>query len=117
LRKLTTCESVSMKHLQAAFTMKDEIYQIKHFSRDDVRLLIRLDASKIDLTKKDVHRRDNDFAVAWAKNYGKGRVLYNGLGHVQDVWDRPDIQKMWLEMVQWSMGMIPGDATPRGKRD
>jgi len=42
-------------------------------------------------------------------------VLYNGLGHVQDVWDRPDMQKMWLEMVQWSMGMIPGDATPRAK--
>jgi type 1 glutamine amidotransferase len=42
-------------------------------------------------------------------------VLYNGLGHVQDVWDRPDIQKMWLEMVEWSMGMIPGDATPRAR--
>jgi hypothetical protein len=27
-------------------------------------------------------------------------VLYNGLGHVQAVWDRPDFQKMWLEMVQ-----------------
>ena len=46
-------------------------------------------------------------------NYGKGRVLYNGLGHTEDVWDRPEIQKMWLEMVQWSMGIIPGDATPR----
>jgi type 1 glutamine amidotransferase len=104
-----------MKHLQLAFTMKDEIYQIKNFSRDDVRVLLRLDASKIDLSKKDVHRKDNDFAVIWAKTYGKGRVLYNGLGHVEGVWDRPDIQKMWLEMVQWSMGIIPGDATPRPK--
>jgi len=104
-----------MKVLESSFTVKDEIYQIKNFSRDDVRVLLRLDASKIDLTKKDVHRKDNDFAVAWAKSYGKGRVLYNGLGHVQDVWDRPDIQKMWLEMVEWSMGIIPGDATPRAK--
>ena len=23
---------------------------------------------------------------------------------------------MWLEMVQWSMGMIPGDATPRAAK-
>jgi len=40
---------------------------------------------------------------------------YNGLGHVQAVGERPDFQKMWLEMVQWSMGVIPGDATPRSK--
>ena len=39
-------------------------------------------------------------------------MLYNGLGHTLDVWDRPDIRKMWLEMVQWSMGLVPGDATP-----
>jgi len=104
-----------MRHLQAAFTMKDEIYQIKNFSRDGVRVLMRLDASKIDLAKKEVHRKDTDFAVVWARNYGKGRVLYNGLGHVQEVWDRADIQKMWLEMVEWSMGIISGDATPRAR--
>ena len=104
-----------MKHLPASFTMKDEIYQIKDFSRSDVRVLMRLDASKLDLNKKEIHRKDGDFAVVWARNYGKGRVLYNGLGHAQAVWDRPDIQKMWLEMVQWSMGIIPGDATPRPK--
>jgi type 1 glutamine amidotransferase len=104
-----------MKHLPAHFTLKDEIYQIKDFSRDRVRVLLRLDADKIDLTRKQIHRKDGDFAVIWAREYGKGRVLYNGLGHVREVWDRPDIQKMWLEMVKWSMGMLPADATPRAK--
>ena len=102
-----------MRYLPRSFTLLDEIYQIRNFSRDNVRVLMRLDASKIDLTRKGVHRTDKDFAVIWARNYGKGRVLYNGLGHAQAVWDRPEIQKMWLEMVQWAMGMIPGDATPR----
>jgi type 1 glutamine amidotransferase len=102
-----------MEHLARNFTLKDEIYQIKNFSRDDVRVLMRLDAGKIDLSKKGVRRQDKDFAVIWARHYGKGRVLYNGLGHRQEVWDRPDIQKMWVEMVEWSMGLIPGDATPR----
>jgi len=32
-----------MKHLQANFTMKDEIYQIKDFSRENVRVLLRLE--------------------------------------------------------------------------
>jgi type 1 glutamine amidotransferase len=102
-----------MRHLPRHFTMKDEIYQIKNFSRDNVRVLLSLDAGKVDLSRKGVRRNEKDFPVIWASNYGKGRVLYNGLGHTVGVWDRPDIQKMWLEMVQWSMGLIPGDATPR----
>ena len=97
------------------FVLHDEIYQIKNFSRENVRVLLSLDASKLDLSKKGVTRADKDFAVIWAKNYGKGRVLYNGLGHVPALWDRPDFQKMWLEMVQWSMGLIPADTAPRPK--
>ncbi len=102
-----------MEHLPRHFTMKDEIYQIKNFSRDNVRVLLSLDSSKLDLNRKGVRRDEKDFPVVWASNYGKGRVLYNGLGHTKEVWDRPDIQKMWLEMVRWSMGLVPGDATPR----
>jgi uncharacterized protein len=102
-----------MSYFPPRFTLKDEIYQIKDFSRDNVRVLMSLDASKVDLSRRGVHRKDKDFAVIWAREYGKGRVLYNGLGHRREVWDRPDIQKMWVDMVQWSMGEIPGDATPR----
>jgi type 1 glutamine amidotransferase len=102
-----------MRHLPGRFMLKDEIYQIKDFSRDNVRVLLRLDAAKVDLSKKAIHRKDGDFPVIWARHYGKGRVLYNGLGHTREVWDRPDIQKMWVEMVGWSLGIIPGDATPR----
>jgi type 1 glutamine amidotransferase len=102
-----------LKHLPLRFSMKDEIYQIKDFSREHVRVLLRLDADKIELTRKGVHRNDRDFAVVWAREYGKGRVLYNGLGHRLEVWDRPEIQKMWLELVRWSMGTFRGNATPK----
>jgi len=95
------------------FSLFDEIYQIKAFNPANSRLLVSLDPEKLDLARKGVKRNENGFPVIWAKNYGKGRVLYNGLGHVQTLWDRPDFQKMWLEMVQWSMGLIPGDATPQ----
>jgi type 1 glutamine amidotransferase len=102
-----------MRPLGREFTLEDEIYQIKDFSRDRVRVLLRLDPSKVDLSKQGVRRQDGDFAVIWARNFGKGRVLYNGLGHTPAVWDRPEIQSMWLELVGWSMGLTPGDATPR----
>jgi type 1 glutamine amidotransferase len=104
-----------MKSFPKSFTLFDEIYQIKNYSRQDVRVLLSLDAEKIDLSNKGVKRTDKDFAVAWAKNYGKGRVLYNGLGHVPSLWERPDFQQMWLELVKWSMGLTPGEATPLSK--
>jgi type 1 glutamine amidotransferase len=102
-----------MTRLSQNFTLQDEIYQIKDFSRANVRVLLRLDADKVDLSRQGVHRQDKDFAVIWAREYGKGRVLYNGLGHRDEVWGRPDIQKMWVDMVGWSMGDLPGDASPR----
>ena len=108
-------EFPGMSALPRAFTMRDEIYQAKDFSRDRVRVLLTLDAAKLDLNNPRVHRTDKDFAVIWARNYGKGRVIYNGLGHVEAVWDRPDIQKMVIEHMKWLLGMVPGDATPRPK--
>lgn len=101
------------RHMPPTFTILDEIYQVKDYSRERVRVLMRLDADKINLQQKGVHRTDKDFAVAWCRTYGKGRVYYNGLGHREEVWDRPDIQKMWLEAAKWAMGLTEGDATPR----
>ena len=102
-----------MGHLPRSFTLKDEIHKIKNVSRQNVRVLLRLDPRGVDLSRRGVHRTDHDFAVIWSRDYGKGRVLYNGLGHRQEVWDRPEIQKRWLQMVPCSMDLIPGNATPR----
>jgi type 1 glutamine amidotransferase len=92
---------------------KDEIYQLKDFSRDKVRVLMRLDASKLDLANPRVHRKDRDFAVTWAKAYGKGRVFYSNLGHVAENWDDPRMQKMFVEAVKWATGLVDADLTPR----
>jgi type 1 glutamine amidotransferase len=102
-------------HFPKSFEITDEIYQFKQFSRDRVRVLMSVDNNSIDLTKKGVNRTDKDFAVTWARNYGKGRVFYSSLGHREEVWNRPEIQKMWLEGVKWAMSITPGDATPRPK--
>jgi type 1 glutamine amidotransferase len=103
------------KHFPPRFTITDEIYQFKDYSRDRVRVLMSIDTSTVDLTKKSVKRADKDFAVTWVRQYGKGRVFYSSLGHRDEVWNRSDIQKMWLEAVKWAMGMTQGDATPRPK--
>lgn len=102
-----------MQQWPKSFVLKDEIYQIKGFSRDTARVLMRLDSSKLDLNSPRVHRKDYDFAVTWAKTYGKGRVYYSTLGHVEQNWDDPRIQKMYLEAIKWAMGLVEADVTPR----
>jgi len=104
------------RHFPPQIEITDEIYQFKApYSRDKVRVLMSIDTTSVDLHAKMVKRTDQDFAVAWVKNYGKGRVFFNALGHENQVYDRPDIQKMFVEGIKWAMGMIPGDATPRPK--
>ena len=91
------------RHFPAEFKIADEIYQFKDWSRDKVHVLMSIDTATVDLTKKDVLRTDKDFAVAWTKNYGKGRVFYCSLGHRPEVWARQDIRQMWTEAVKWAM--------------
>jgi uncharacterized protein len=102
-----------MQQWPKSFGLKDEIYQIKDFSRDKVRVLMKLDASKLDMNNSRIHRKDLDFAVTWAKMYGKGRVYYSTLGHVEQNWDDPRMQKMYVEAIKWAMGLIDANVTPR----
>ncbi len=102
----------AMKMLPSRFTIRDEIYQHKEFSRDKVHVLARLDTSGVDLTNPKVHRTDGDFPLAWAKMYGKGRVFYSTFGHAAETWDDPRVQKMYLEAVKWAMRLEGEDVTP-----
>lgn len=95
------------------FNYTDEIYQQKGFSRDKVRVLMRLDACKLDLANPRVHRQDRDFAVTWVKTYGKGRVFYSTLGHPKDNWDDPRLQQMYAWAIKWAMGLDSADITSR----
>lgn len=92
-----------MRHLPKSFTVTDEHYQLKEFSRSKLHVLARLDASKLDLRAPLVHRTDADFPVAWTKSYGKGRVFYSTLGHPRELWDTKWMQTMYFEALKWAM--------------
>lgn len=102
-----------MAQWPSSFVIRDEIYQVNRYSREKLRVLMRLDPAKLDLTNKNVHRKDGDFAVSWAKSYGKGRVFYSTLGHPVENWDRPDMQKMFFEAIRWALRLVDADITPR----
>jgi len=100
------------KHFPEAFAFTDEFYQPKAFSRDKLRVLLRLDVSKMPANPQ-LRRTDGDFPLAWAKNYGKGRVFYSSLGHAAETWDNRDVALMYFEAIKWALGLTDGDATPR----
>ena len=102
-----------MQQWSHSFVLRDEIYQMRNYSRDKVRVLMRLDASKLELSNPKVHRTDRDFAVTWAKMYGKGHVYYSTLGHPRDNWDDPRLQEMYIGAIKWAMGLVDADVTPR----
>ncbi len=102
----------AMQRFPPGAVINDEHYQLKDFSRDKMRVLAHLDPSKLDLKKPLIHRTDGDFPVAWAKNYGKGRVFYSTLGHAPEAWDNPILQQMYYEAIRWSLGLVDGDTTP-----
>ena len=95
------------RNFPAVFNFTDEFYQAKEYSRDKIRVLLRLDVSKMPKSA-EVHRTDGDFPLAWVKTYGKGRVFYSTLGHTEEAWEDPDIRKMYFEAIRWALGMTDG---------
>jgi type 1 glutamine amidotransferase len=113
----------STRHLGAAFTVFDEIYLQKNFHRDQVHVLLALDAHPNEKTP-------GFYPISWCKEFGSGRVFYTSLGHREDMWDADtpekfkrenskDIseayQKHILGGIQWALGLEQGDAKPQSK--
>jgi type 1 glutamine amidotransferase len=105
-----------MKQFPREFVTRDEIYMPTNapYSRDKVDVLARMDANKVDLKVKDLHRTDGDFPVAWVKKYGKGNVFYSTLGHTDEAWDNKGIQQMYLEAIKWAVGLTSYTPRPHG---
>jgi type 1 glutamine amidotransferase len=99
--------------LAPSFQIFDEIYQFRNFSRDRVRALMTLDTRSVDMTAPGINRTDGDFALAWCRNYGLGRVFYTALGHFDSTWLDPRFQTMLSNALLWITGQIDGDAAPR----
>ncbi|OHB65770.1 MAG: hypothetical protein A2V70_08925 [Planctomycetes bacterium RBG_13_63_9] len=64
------------------FPLADEIYEFGDpYDRRRLRVLLSLDTAKTNMNVKWIQRSDGDFAQAWVKSYGQGRVFYAGFGH------------------------------------
>jgi type 1 glutamine amidotransferase len=98
------------------FKLRDEIYQFKApYTRADRRVLVSLDLSDPTTggVKNGVKRTDKDFAVAWIKSCGEGRVFYCSLGHAENVFQDPGVLRFYLDSIQFALGDLKAETPPR----
>lgn len=86
------------------------------FKAGGVHTIIALDPAKMTPDQR-AHGRSGDdyYPIVWAKNYGKGRVFTFTGGHNDPTIDDPRTQALWLEGIEWAMGLASEVSTPDPK--
>jgi len=77
----------------------DEIYKFTTSNRGAVTMLLSLDRQPFDGLPEA--GQPGDLPLAWAKDYGRGRVFYTALGHREDVWQSTLYQQHILGGIRW----------------
>ncbi len=101
------------RHLAPSWRIVEEFYQFREFSRSKVRVLMTLDTRSVDLSRPGVNRTDGDFALAWVREYGRGRVFYTALGHFPETWQDRRFQISLREALLWLARETDAGASPR----
>ncbi len=99
------------------FRLADEIFHFGDpYNRARQRVLLSLDPERTNMGVKWIDRTDNDFALAWVKSYGKGRVFYTSFGHRTELYWNPMILQFYLDAIQFATGDLPAPTAPRPGR-
>lgn len=99
------------------FRIADEIYQYGDpYDRSKVRVLVSLDPERTNMGVKWINRKDNDFALAWVKSHGRGRIFYTSFGHRANLFWDSQMLRFYLDAIQFATGDLEAPAAPRPDR-
>lgn len=98
------------------FELSDEFFRVGDpYSRDRVRVLFSIDNEKTDLSAKPPEREDEDYAAAWVRHYGRGRVFYTTFGHnPHQFWD-PALLQFYRAAAQFALGDLEAPTIPSAR--
>jgi uncharacterized protein len=107
--------NVSEKHpaiasLPQRWALQDEWYLFKKLDKENMHVLALLEIG--GEREKQKPYNIPDYPMLWCKGCGKGRVLYNGMGHREDVWESPAFKALVKDHIRWVGGEGPLDAEP-----
>jgi type 1 glutamine amidotransferase/sugar phosphate isomerase/epimerase len=99
------------------FDYRDEFFRVGDpYSRKRVRVLLSIDTDKTDLKAgrgaAPPERADNDFALAWARNYGRGRTFYCTIAHNPYVFRDAKMLSFYLAAAQFILDDLPAPTIP-----
>jgi type 1 glutamine amidotransferase len=102
------------------FDYRDEFFRVHEpYSRNRVRVLLSIDTTKTDMNQGPAYgkpeRPDNDFALAWVRQYGRGRVFYCGFAHNPSIFWDPKMLQFYLAATQFALGDLPAPTTPSAR--
>ena len=102
------------------FEHVSEFFRVRGpYSRDRVHVLFSIDTAKTELppkgTRPGVERDDEDYALAWTRSYGRGRVVYCTIGHSPADFMTPKILEFYLGAIQFILGDLDGTTTPSNR--
>ena len=101
------------------FEYRDEFFRYHGpYSRNRVRVLFSIDVKKSEELQGQplkAFRKDNDYALAWVRRYGRGRVFYCTIAHQPRVFWDPKMLQFYLGATQFALGDLPAPTIPSAK--
>ncbi len=100
------------------FEFRDEFFRPQGtYSRKRDRVLLAIDTEKTDLSGQPhdrAYREDNDYALAWVRSYGRGRIFYCAFAHNPYVFWDPKMLEFYLGAAQFALGDLAAPTIPSG---
>ena len=102
------------------FDYRDEFFRVGDpYSRHRLRVLMTIDTEKTDLKQGTgygkLERPDKDFALAWVRNYGRGRTFYCTIAHNPQVFWDAKMLEFYLAAAQFVLGDLPAPTIPSAR--
>jgi len=92
----------------ADFEYRDEFFRFHEvYSRQRVRVLMSIDTAKTKWEgppRGECIRADDDYALAWVRQYGRGRVFYSTIAHNPYVFWDATMLRFYLAATQFALG-------------
>lgn len=105
---------------QTGFAYQDEFFRVHDpYSRGRLRVLLSIDTAQTDMTQTPnygkLERADSDYALAWVRNYGRGRTFYCTIAHNPSVFWDARMLRFYLSAAQFVLGDLPAPTIPSAK--
>jgi type 1 glutamine amidotransferase/sugar phosphate isomerase/epimerase len=99
------------------FEYQSEFFRVSDpYSREKQRVLMSINKAKSNMNREPYNgvkeRADEDYALAWVKQYGYGRCFYSTIAHEpKNFWD-PMMLKFYLAAAQFVLGDLDASTLP-----